>query len=197
MKLINIAFDLDGVLVDIWSIVLDIIRERYDCKILPQTEWQLHTKPQISNELIWKCIFVAYQQKRTVEIYPGAQELLRKLFKLSDYNDPIRIITARPFMAANDTYEFFDARFSGFEYEIVFAPGLDKLKHLNRYDYMVEDRRRTTKHLANNGKTVFLLDRSYNQMTESSPWVRRIKNLEDLIPYADRFITIRQPLKVT
>ena len=189
MKLINIAFDLDGVLVDVWSNVLEIIKERYDCKILPQTEHQLHTEPQISNELIWECIFIAYEQIGTVEIYPGAEELLEKLFHLSGCNDPIRIITARPALTASNTYEFFEKRFNGFEYEIIFAPGQDKLQYLNRYGYMVEDRRKTAKHLADNGKTVFLLDRQYNQMVELNPGIRRIGNLEDLIPYANKFIT--------
>lgn len=187
MKLIDIAFDLDGVLVDIMTTVREIIKERYDIKIFPQTEWELHTEPQISDELIWKCIRVAYKQVSKSLIYPGAQELLGKLFHLSGCNDPIRIITSRPFDAANDTYRLLDERFTSFEYELILVSRLDKLQYLNRYRYMVEDRRKTAGHLANNGKRVFLIDRPYNVMAPVGA-VTRVGDIRDLIPLAHKFI---------
>jgi len=187
MKLINIAFDLDGVLVDIMGVVKDILKAKYDVEMILTDKWEVDTDPYLSHELITKSIYIAYEYISEIKIYPGAQELLQKLFYLSGCNDPIRIVTARPISAVDDTYRLLDKRFSGFPYELIIAPGRTKFLYLNRYKYMVEDRRRTAKHLAELNKEVFLLDRCYNKMAPMSA-VTRIGSIKDLIPLAHEFI---------
>ena len=187
-KLLDIAFDLDGVLVDIMPAVGKILKERYNVRMLPIKEWNIITEPMVSDEIQWECIHAAYERFDDLKIYSGARELLWKLFELTDKQDPVKIITARPpKVAANATYKFLSERLCDFPYELVIVSNHDKLPYLNRYKYMVEDRRMTARYLSKNGKHVYLVDRTYNKMEKTSG-ISRIKGVYDLIPIAHKFI---------
>ena len=189
MKLLNIAFDLDGVLVDIMPAVNRLLKERHNVKMLPIKQWNIKTEPeQLPEDLIWECIHSAYDRMDDIRIYSGAKELLWKLFELTDHQDPVKIITARPpKRAANLTYKVVSERLCDFPYELVIVSDNDKLPYLNRYKYMVEDRRRTAKYLAWEGKHVYLVNRTYNKM-EKTERVSRIRGVYDLIPIAEKFV---------
>jgi uncharacterized HAD superfamily protein len=187
MKLINIAFDLDGTLVDLMTTVKRLVAEDYDVEVMPQNQWKMITEPQVTSLEVWKCIHKAYKMLDSTHPYPGAQELLQKLFHLSGCADPIKIITARPITSAHHAYMLMDTRFTGFDYELILTEKDEKLMYLNRYSCMVEDKAKTAVHLAEHGKSVFLLDRPYNQMPPIKNIVR-IKDIRELLPWVHHFI---------
>jgi phosphoglycolate phosphatase-like HAD superfamily hydrolase len=188
LKLIDIAFDLDGVLVDIMHVIRKCIKEEHGAKVLPHDSWKILTEPQISDHLIWNSIKSAYKRVDEVPFYKGAKEILLKLHELSD-GDPVKIVTARPpKIAANDTYKLV-GRLCDFPYELAIVSSHNKLPYLTRYKYFVEDRRRSALRFSKS-KKMYLVDRPYNKIPNvpRRPNITRIRGVYDLIPIAERFI---------
>lgn len=187
-KLIDIAFDLDGTLINIMDPVERLLFEKFGAKIVHPDGFQLHTEPFLEDEQIWECINEAYEFHDEIKIYPGATELLTKLYSLSD-NDPIKIITARPpKRAANTTYKYVSERLCDLPYELVIVSDNDKLPYLHRYTYFVEDRRKTAIQLAEAGKKVFFLKRKWNKLPKAYENICEIDAIKRLIPFAEDFI---------
>jgi len=188
MKVIEIAFDLDGTLINIMDPVERLLMEKYGAKIIHPDGFQLHTEPFLEDDLIWDCIIEAYDYHDEIKIYPGAKEIITQLYNASD-NDPVKIITARPLKrSANTTYKFISERLCDLPYELVLVSDNDKLPYLNRYTYFVEDRRKTAITLADAGKIVFLLRRPWNALPAPHKNIIMIDKLEDLLPYVGFFI---------
>lgn len=172
-----IAFDLDGVLVDLMPVIKDEIEKAGD-QILPGDQYHVTTHNGMSNRVFWECVAKAY--KRTKDICPctGAQELLEVVHETT--NRPIDIVTARPSWSATETYLSLEEIFK-VPLRVVFAKGGSKEKwhYLRGYRFFVEDRRRTACELGSHGITTFLMDAPYNQMADP-PNVARIYGLKQL-----------------
>ncbi len=195
MKYIDIAFDLDGTLIWLMPIVEKILWEQYKVKIPENRKFHtIITEPEISLDELWVCFCEAFAYIDEIEIYPGATELLRKLWMLSNENDPVRIITARPHSTATNTYKIVEKVCPDFPYELIIVEDSeDKKLHLNHYNYFVDDRRKTAKDLVHHGKIVYLPKRNYNQpiavgCAAEALLINVIDDIQELIPIAHKFI---------
>lgn len=188
MKLIDIAFDLDGVLVDIIEPLRFWLQKLYKAKIVNLDQYQFITDPILESYQLWKCINLCYKFYKKVPIYPGAIQLLKKLYFLSD-GDPIRIITARPAKtSANFTYRFISEKLCSFPYELILTSERSKLPYLKRYTYFIEDNREIAIELADSDKKVFLIGRSYNRLRCNHENIIEIESIEELLLIAETFI---------
>jgi len=166
MKLIDIAFDLDGCLVDIMPAVEEELFIKYGVRMLPKETWDVETEPYLAYDRIKEIFHIVYQKYiNEFDIMPGAIELLEKLYNESD-GDPIKIVTARPWTAATPTYEFVHNRLcKNIKYELILTSrNLDKITFLHRYNYFVEDRRKNAIRISKQGKKVFLVPAKYNKL---------------------------------
>ena len=190
MKLINIAFDLDGCLVDIMPVVRLILKEKHGAEMLPIKKWRIYTDPFLPDNMIWECIHESYERMDDIVLLPGAHDLLYKLHCLSDGDDPVKIITARPpKTAANCTYQFISEYLCDFPYELVITSTHSKRPYLNRYKYYVDDKRTNAIELASEGIHVFMPKWDYNRLgVKDYPNVSVINGVKDLIPRAEEFI---------
>jgi len=191
LKVLNIAFDLDGVLVDIMKCFDRIIWEEYQTIQLPVNQFETKTDPYLDEDTIWECIQQAMHRVDEITIYPGATELLEKLYDLT--GEPVKIITARhPKSLANVTHKLISERLCTVPYELTLVANGSKAPYLRRYDFMVEDRRRTAFELANLDKKVYLINAYYNQPNKvypkDHPLIKRISGIHELIPHAEDFV---------
>ena len=106
---------------------------------------------------------------------------------------PIKIITARPFRAATDTYLAADKLFKT-PFELVLTQGkINKSEYLKGINYFVEDRRKNVIELAHAFKKVFMPKYDYNDLSEYKsefnilPSIIEIDTLERLLFYIDEF----------
>jgi hypothetical protein len=125
-----------------------------------------------------------------IVLLPGAHELLYKLHCLSDGDDPVKIITARPpKRSANFTYQFISEKLCDFPYELVITSNHSKRPYLNRYNYYVDDKRINAIELASEGIHVFMPKMDYNTLgVVEYPNISVISGVIDLIPRAEEFI---------
>ena len=189
MKLIDIAFDLDGTLIHLMPVFERIIWEKYKAKVPSTRSFKIFTEPELDYETIMWCFGEAFKCIDEIEIIPGVRELFNILFKLADKKDPIKIITARPLSSANDTYKLCERICKNVDYELVIVETSDnKIKHLNRHNHYVDDRRKTCLHLASYNKTLWMPKKHYNHPIESPENLMVIDNIDVLIPWAGGFI---------
>ena len=187
MKYIDIAFDLDGVLVDIMPVFNRIIWDEYESIQVPVNHWDICTEPPLDQKTLQDCVVRAINSIDEIQIKPGATELLSKLYEMT--GEPVKIITARsPKTCANATYRLISERLCNFPYDLTLTSDHSKVPYLNRYSFMVEDRRKNALEFAAADKKVYLINAYYNQMDEDHPLVKRIKGVHELIPYVEDFI---------
>ncbi len=194
MRKIQIAFDLDGCLIDLMSIIKSMLFDLYGAKIIDDTKWRLETDIGISNNKIWKAVRLAYQKIDEIEIYPGVTELLTKLYEKT--REPPLILTARPFDAANYTYEIVKRIMNKTPFALILKHDFcHKADYLQGYHWFVEDRKRTACELSELGFQVPLVKKSYNQFDVfNSRTHTRYKNIyfidgvHELIPDIKDFI---------
>ena len=195
----NIAFDLESVLVDIMPVFESILWDKYKDELFEKRGFKLETKNNLPWPKMEKLFLLTYRAYDTIPFYKGARSFLRRLFELSD-TDPIRIITARPaYLAANYTYRLCDRIGVPYECVIVGTPGsmipgqpdTDKFNYLNRYKYFVDDRRKTAIELSEKGIYCFMPRRSYNHLEDSDKraLLEPIGELVDLMPRINQFIS--------
>lgn len=188
MKFIDIAFDLDGTLIWLMPVVERLLWEKHKVRVPKSRKFRVTTEPEIPFEDLWDCFYEAFTCIDEIKVVPGATELLRKLHLLSD-NDPVKIVTARPLKAANDTYKLVKKVCPDFPYELIIVEDTENKKlHLNRYHYFVDDRRKTALDLAEHGIKVYLPICNYNQPFPPHYNVTPIDSIQELIPIAHTLI---------
>lgn len=187
MKRLNIAFDMDGVLVDLMHVMRIKAYEMYDAAFIDNGKFQLETTPPLTNKEIWNVIAECYPMYKHTPVYAGARQFFQLLWDMAE--EPIKIVTARPTWAAEDTYKqaklISDVPMS---IDIV-QGGENKHHYLKHYDVFVEDRRKTAYDLAAHGKIVYLIDRPYNKkpVTGDPTGVIRITDIQELSNFAFSF----------
>jgi len=176
---ITIAFDLDGVLVNLMDMFdRTLIKHHAGYVRIRNGQFKMETIPPLSNSQIWKVFYDIFERPYEIEIFPGVPDVLRTIARVT--GRPIRIITARPEKFVYQT-SLLVKRFTEGPVELFLVGDFkDKIKHLEGVDYFVEDRRATALLLATFGKTVFLMDRHYNQMTDDNPIWEQIIRIHDI-----------------
>jgi uncharacterized HAD superfamily protein len=189
MKLLNIAFDLDGTLIELMPTFERILFEKHNASIVQHDSFKILTEPELPWSVLEQVFFDAFECIDEIQVYPGVYEVLNKLYTESD-NDPIRIITARPaWKAANATYKLVNKVCQDVPFEIVIVgtpdnthmigPMAEKHTYLNRYDYYVDDRRKAAIELSEKyNKRIFMPNKRYNKL----PLGQRF---DGIIPIAD------------
>jgi hypothetical protein len=181
----NIAFDLDGVLIDLVSVLRKKLPELCGCEFVDTNAYRITTNPVISNAKLWKAFDAIFEDYKNFPIFEGAEDLCRILFTAT--NDPIRIVTSRPIRAATATHKLIQ-RFCKVPYVcIITGNHAEKYRYLTDYCYFVEDRRATAIDLAVRGKHVFLVDRGYNRPC-AGPRISRIEGVHELIPMINQLV---------
>jgi uncharacterized HAD superfamily protein len=184
MKTNNIAFDLDGVLIDVMPIIERYLWDLYgqDGITLDNGKFKIETVGKLSNNKIWKAIKLMYKDVDAVMPEFGAIVLLDML-----RDHKTKVVTARPEQYRDDTQAVIDRLFPGVSIELCMAPGAQKINHLEGIQFFVEDRRRNACQLAKLGKSVFLVNRPYNWMDKDPEGVIRINGLYELAKQPELF----------
>jgi len=171
----NIAFDLDGVLIDIFHVLRLAVMEETGKDIGDIDNCATYSFANLHNTELDKCLAKTYPYFRDFEPVKGAYRLLKAVPK------PVYIVTARLSKYATDTCLAFEHHFRGIPYRIAFTNGHEnKEVFLNGYDYFVEDRGETALYLAEKGVTVFLLDKKYNKGFKHNR-IKRVKSLGEIL----------------
>jgi hypothetical protein len=192
MKLIDIAFDLDGTLIKLMPVFERIIWEKYKAKVPETRSFKIFTEPDLPYKTIIECFSEAFKCIDEIELHAGVRELFYMLWNLAEQNDPIKIVTARPMSSVHDTYNLVNRICRDVDYEVVIVErSEEKWKHLLRYNHFVDDRRKTALDLASHGKTVWMPVRNYNQPLPRNNFpIIEIESLKDLMPLAKNFIKV-------
>ena len=177
-----VAFDLDGVLLDVMPCVQKHLNDLYgDAGDLQDNgRFRMETVGGHSKTEIRKAIDRMYCDLSGVEPEEGASAILNHLFL--KHGKPIRVITARPHRCQMETEMALDRFFPGVEFDLRMAPGKSKHWFLNSVDSFVEDRRRNAVSVAGRGIQVFLIDRPYNQMGPVAG-ITRVKDCYELFKW--------------
>jgi hypothetical protein len=185
----NIAFDLDGVLVDIVTPIKEKCISILGSEMLDTNSYQIQTNPPTSMTQIWKVFDAVFEDYKKIPILPGIENFIDLLFSMT--NDPIRIVTSRPVRVATATHKLIQ-RFCKVPYVcIITGNSKEKYRYLNNYSFFVEDRRATAIDLAIRGKHIFLIDQIYNRPCYG-PRISRIASVEELIPMANHLISPKE-----
>lgn len=180
----KIAFDLDGVLIDLDSILEGQLKEKTGLDFSGLTEYSVTKCLPIEEDILEECLDYCYRQYANIAIYPGVKEVIRELWDQTE--DPITVITARPIFWATETHILVKRVCGEIPYRLIFSDGISKSIYLGDYPYFAEDRRKTALELTEMGKQVFLVDKIYNQCEHHL--ITRIKDLTELLPLINLFI---------
>ena len=191
MPKINIAFDLDGVLIDLVTPINRQIYETYGIEIkkndLRDHNYEVFTG--LKSEQLWEIFYKVYKEVDTTPIFPGATELLTKIYEKTE--EPPFILTARPHDAASDTYAIVERMMGKTPFQLVLKhPNAYKSQYLKNYNVYVEDRRKTALELAKLGFMVPLVQTDYNVIENIGdyPNIFYISGVHELIPNIDFFV---------
>lgn len=158
----NIVFDIDGVVANFAAAFKMYAPKRYGIKIIDIPEFNWDFDPPLTGLMIENMIarFIRDHSNKIRLMVPGGN--------LVDYvwnktHRPITFITARHEMTCSATHHWIKTYFPYIDPIIITVnTGNDKLKYMEDYACIAEDRRKTAIHLASNGKIIFLPIRDYN-----------------------------------
>ena len=185
MRIPDIAFDLDGTLIDIMSVFDNLVYEIHGVKIdeSKRNRFDLSCCIDIRKDQIWTVIRLAMDKHEKIKFYPGAQNFLKFVFAMT--LKPIKIITNRSIDKVSQTYALVDRLCKKIPYELIINhKSYPKSMFLNGYEYMLEDRRKNVIELADNNIKTFLFSRSYNVLPDnSSPLITVVDSFTDIHKY--------------
>ncbi len=159
----NIAFDLDGTLINFLSVFDDVLFHRYGAKRILMDRFAAVTDNNLSNEKISNAIDEAMSYISLLKPMPGAVAFVQQLYDMT--GEPIKIITARRVKHAEITNDVIRRYFKVPYFLAMVNDYKDKLHYLKNIDNYVEDRRACAKFLAENGKNVYVPLRKYNKIS--------------------------------
>jgi hypothetical protein len=183
--MINIAFDIDGCIVDLNEHLHRVICDYFQKDFKPIDIWDIEEHYGISEDEAWKFLIDVYCDPMETHIIEGASEFLHALFKENHKRGYIQFITSRPKLSSTMTYKMLDRIINDIPYQVAF--GNHKLDYISNYKYIVEDAPHNIEKFVNNGISVFMPVYKYNQHL-FSPYINRIGNMSDLLNNINLFI---------
>lgn len=192
-----LAFDLDGVLVDL-DPQLDHFAALVGATRVPQDGYRssfvYEDGIEMSYDDMWEYVFFeAFAAWEKTPIMAGASELVKEMHELS--GKPVLVVTARPAWTAGLTQQLVTRVAGKVPFMVAYAgSGQEKFKYLDGMRYYVEDRRRTAIDLASRGFITFLVQTHYNRLPNDLPSTVRERIIEidspnDLRPLAKDYLT--------
>lgn len=159
----NIAFDLDDVMVNFAGPVEEILKT-WGYEIDPEIhcfDYEKRVTPEIQKEELLEIFEIIYNDPWSIPIVDKAPELCSRIFLKT--GEPVSFITSRQPEYATQTYQLIK-RFCRVPYTVAFADRqYGKGLYLNGISYFVDDRKKTAMELAEDGKTVLVPRRNWNQ----------------------------------
>jgi len=185
----NVVFDLDGVLVNFLPVFKhfyeSIHQENFNIDLVDQHN--LSSFVTISQKQIRHLFGICFQYWESFQIYPGATEILAKLYEKT--GEPPVILTARQYSSATPTYKLVERVAKKTPFQLIFkSPNAHKADYLkNKYDHIVEDRRKTVLELFEMGFDPILVKKSYNKFNSNGN-IWKIEGIHELIPRIDSLV---------
>lgn len=191
---IKIAFDLDGVLIDMVTPIKRLLLEIHGIELKDNdpkyNQFNLSIPTGLPQKKLWKIYRMVYKEVKRIQIYDGATELLSKLYEKT--NEPPLILTARPPDVANDTYAIVKRIMKKIPFSLILKhPNANKAQYLHGYDYYVEDRRKNALELSNVGFNIPLVRKNYNYIPDiihKHPNIWYINGVHNLISHIEYWI---------
>jgi len=186
----KIAFDLDGVISDTYSVYRLEFIKLYNIDIAKHPKYKITTYkiflPNVSDKDISYTIFkVITQYWEEIHPYPDAVEALNLFYNY--YKKPIEIVTARKYSRQEEvcdaTYAWLNKNFPNIKFNVCFAGHDEKTKFLkeNKFNIFVEDRLRNANRISNQIDKVYLINRMWNLGRRENDNVERVKSLKEAI----------------
>ena len=184
----TIAFDIDGVCVDIVSHIAKVMLRDEGVDISrPATEYNyFKAYPALSTGMVMRTFHTVLCNPQDTKIIPGTTEVLGRLYEASE--DPVTFITARNPRYVEETYELVRS-FCFVPFMISFSHKVGKLKFMNGFEAFVDDRRKICLELAMAGKTAYMPKRSYNKLVSKNSGIVELFSLTDLKDRINLFTT--------
>ena len=187
--LLDVAFDLDGVLADMMPPLADNIEKMFGVSVdHSHPYYSIRTVPQVSRMAINEAVRVTCRQYKLMEPVNGASRLLGDLYERS--KEPIMIVTARSTDLADFTHRLIRRLFRVPYVLVSTGDSTQKWRYLRRYRFFIEDRYKTAVDLAQRGHRVFLLDQPWNRrsLRQKNLPIVRIQRLQQLNGYFDQLL---------
>lgn len=180
----NIAFDIDGVVMKTYSMLEEKVQKQYNKK-LNSYNHPIHIEGMDEEEITNVINELVEKYNHTIKPYKDTYKFLIELY--DKYQESILFVSARPGYLKSITEDWFEMYFGDrIQYDIVCCDsGKNKIFHLEGYKYFVEDDPTYSELLSNVIDTVFLIDRPWNCgiNPKNHPTINRIYTLSDLNKY--------------
>ncbi|MBI9082733.1 MAG: hypothetical protein JEZ11_03990 [Desulfobacterales bacterium] len=195
MPEINIAFDLDDTLVNMMSVFDDYLEAQHGRR-MPESydQFDISGPAQLTKKEIWFLFYQVFDDINRFPIYPGAREVLTKLYEIT--GEPPCILTARPHRKASETYALVKRLMKKTPFTLILQhPDMSKAGHLMAmgYGHYVDDRRKNVLDIARAGIHAFMPERCYNQIPadviKASGNIGVIDGMTHFLPYLSQFAT--------
>lgn len=184
---IDIAFDIDEVMVRFMQPVSEVLKSRgYSYEETKSYNVISGVSPRLSIDERDEIFNLVYADPYSIPIVEGAQELCTKLYIKT--GDPILFVTSRNTDVATETH-ILVKRFCKVPYILAFSDAAyAKFTFLDGISYFVEDRRDEILSLAGNNKTVFVPKRSWNDIEDPDDSIVYIGDIGELIKNINLFV---------
>ncbi len=189
-----IAFDLDGVIINIFPEFRKLFLKYFHHDIVPQKKFDFNIPKKIANQLEVKRLWQSHLKEMTYNsnLIQGSLEINR----FQKYGKLI-FITARPEGTQGYLREYLNGKLGHDNFEIVIDNSRSKLDSIKKYNlnYFVDDRFRTCLEIAPYVGKVLLFDRMWNQRRESRiKNIKRVYTMDDVINHInnDNMININR-----
>ena len=172
MKRSKIAFDIDGVVADLFPLISHFMRERYSVIHSPnmQTSFSFEETTGLKSNEINTCIDSAIMNYMSYKPYYGAIPFLKKYCKYS--KRPLLFITSRSNRQeiARATQDWLHLYLKRTPFHVHFSNNKIEACKEMEIDTFVEDRAQTAKEMACAGISIILMDRPWNRHVPEDTW---------------------------
>lgn len=180
-----IAFDIDGVIADVYTAFRLFIKRDFGYDIYNKSNTFDIDVPGLSHkdfmDYIYKIMGVQY---KSVEPYPNVLQTLDIIYQKT--TSPITFITARNKIIENETHAWIMYKLKlNIPYKIIFNETKHDYIHKNKIKYFVEDRYKTCNEIADkcpDVNKIFMLNRKWNSNRSiNEDKITRINNLDYIL----------------
>jgi len=172
MSRINIAFDIDGTIIDIYESVKREVEWYKDESVDDATGYIMGDTWNINNIILSNIINTIIKNYNCIPIYEYVYEVMKYLHDKTD--DYIQFITSRSITHYTYTHMLLKRILKDIPFQIAFSE--NKIEFLNNYDFFMDDRRKTVLELSAMGKTVFMPTHCYNNIPDEVPNVIKLND---------------------
>ena len=187
----KIAFDIDGVLADSEvTIRKHILKETgYDLRSDTIRKFNFTVPGSTVEETYWLIQDGVKYYTDEIQPHSGAVDSICKVYEFHKRQRPITFITARPEKyLGKETMIWLKKQFPNMWFNLHFAE--DKIKSVDGFECIVEDRLKNANDLAKYLSVVYLVNQPWNEDRETEWNVIRVNSVSEAV---DKYIGSKQP----